>query len=206
MISLVIDTCTNNVVIGLLKDKKVIDQKSEINDKSLSTNFTVWVQELLNKNNLEPNDIDTIFVAIGPGSFTGIRVGVTFAKVLAWSLKKKVIPISSLELIASTSDVDVIVPLIDARRDYVFAGIYDKDLNSLMEDKYILLTDLLEELKKYNNIEFVSLDEFDFGVTKPKVDIEKVINKHFLDEGIIHHSLNPNYLKKTEAEEKLTGE
>lgn len=206
MISLVIDTCTNNVVIGLLKDKEIIDQKNEINDKSLSTNFIVWVQEILDKNNLKPNDIDTIFVAIGPGSFTGIRVGVTFAKVLAWSLKKKVVPISSLELIASSSNSEVIVPLIDARRDYVFAGIYDKNLNSLMEDRYILLTDLLEKLKDYNGIEYVSLDEFGFDVLKPTIDIKRVVNKHFLDEGINPHLLNPNYLKKTEAEEKLTGE
>lgn len=206
MISLVIDTCTNNVVIGLLKDKEILDQKNEINDKSLSTNFTVWVADLLNRNNLHPNDIDTIFVAVGPGSFTGIRVGVTFAKVLAWSLKKRVVPISSLELIASTSNYDVIVPLIDARRDYVFAGVYDKDLNQLMGDKYILLTDLLEKLKKYNNVQFISLDEFSFSTIKPNIDIKKVIDKHFLDEGVNPHSLNPNYLKKTEAEEKLIGE
>ncbi len=206
MISLVIDTCTNNVVIGLLKDKEIVDQKHEINDKSLSTNFTVWVKELLDRNNLKPNDIDTIFVAIGPGSFTGIRVGVTFAKVLAWSLKKKVVPISSLELIASTSNSEIIVPLIDARRNYVFAGIYDKELNSLMEDKYILLNDLLEELKKYDNVQFVSLDKFEFSTEEPNVNIRKVVNRHILDEGVNPHSLNPNYLKKTEAEEKLTGE
>lgn len=206
MISLLIDTCTNNVVIGLLKDKEVIDQRNEINDKTLSTNFMVWVQELLDKNHLHPRDIDTIFVAIGPGSFTGIRIGVTFAKVLAWSLNKKIVPISSLELIASTSNSEIIVPLIDARREYVFAGIYDKELNSLMKDSYILLTDLLEELKKYNNIQLVSLDEFDFNTIKPNVEIGKVVSKHFLDEGVNPHSLNPNYLKKTEAEEKLTGE
>lgn len=206
MISLVIDTCTNNVVIGLLKDKEIIDQKNEINDKSLSTNFAVWVKELLDKNNLQPEDINNIFVAIGPGSFTGIRVGVTFAKVLAWSLNIKVIPFSSLELIASTSDKDVIVPLIDARRDYVFAGVYDKELNSLMEDKYILLTDLQDELKKYQKVEYVSLDEFDFRTIKPSVDIKRVVNRHFLDEGVNPHSLNPNYLKRTEAEEKLSGE
>ena len=206
MISLVIDTCTNNVVIGLLKDKQIIDQRNDINDKSLSTNFTVWVKQLLDRNNLTPKDIDTIFVAVGPGSFTGIRVGVTFAKVLAWSLNIKVVPFSSLELIASTSENDVIVPLIDARRDYVFAGIYDKNLNSLMEDKYILLTDLQNELKKYENIEFISLDEFDFDTIKPNVDITKVVEKHFFDTGVNPHSLNPNYLKRTEAEEKLVGE
>lgn len=206
MISLLIDTCTNNVVIGLLKDKQIIDQRNDVNDKSLSTNFTVWVKQLLDRNNLKPKDIDTIFVAVGPGSFTGIRVGVTFAKVLAWSLNIKVIPFSSLELLASTSESDVIVPLIDARRDYVFAGIYDNNLNPLMEDKYILLTDLEEELKKYEDIEFISLDEFDFDTIKPDVDITKVVKKHFLDTGVNPHSLNPNYLKRTEAEEKLVGE
>ena len=103
MISLLIDTCTNNVVIGLLKDNTIIDQRNDINDKSLSTNFTVWVKELLDRNDLKSKDIKTIFVAIGPGSFTGIRVGVTFAKILSWSLNIKVIPFSSLELIASTS-------------------------------------------------------------------------------------------------------
>ena len=206
MISLLIDTCTNNIVIGLLKDKEIIDRRNDINDKSLSTNFTVWVKELLDRNNLKPKDINNIFIAIGPGSFTGIRVGVTFAKVLAWSLNIKVVPFSSLELLASTSDGDVIVPLIDARRDYVFAGIYDKNLNSLMEDRYILLTDLQKELKKYKNIEFISLDEFGFDTVKPNVDITKVIEKHFLDTGVKPHSLNPNYLKRTEAEEKLAGE
>lgn len=206
MISLLIDTCTNNVVIGLLRDNVVIDQKIEVNDKSLSTNFIPWVQELLDRNNLCPKDIDVIFVAVGPGSFTGIRVGVTFAKVMAWTLNKKVIPFSSLELLASTSDKEVVVPLIDARRDYVFAGIYDSELNLLMDDKYILLSDLTEELKKYEKVEFVSLDAFEFSTILPKVDVKKVYDKHVNDDGVNPHTLNPNYLKKTEAEEKLAGE
>ena len=206
MISLVIDTCTNNVVIGLLKNDLVIDRKIEINDKSLSTNFILWVQQLLDRNNLTPKDIDTIFVAIGPGSFTGIRVGVTFAKLMAWTLNKKVIPFSSLELIASTSESKVVVPLIDARRDYVFAGIYDNELNLLMEDKYVLLTELLEELDKYEKVEFISLDKFDFPTILPNVNLKKVYEKHINDEGVNPHILNPNYLKKTEAEEKNAGE
>lgn len=206
MISLLIDTCTNNVVIGLLKNGEVIDQQNEVNDKSLSTNFIPLVQELLSKNNLKPIDIDTIFVAVGPGSFTGIRVGLTFAKVMAWTLNKKVIPFSSLELIASTSDSNVIVPLIDARRDHVFAGIYDNNLKSLMADKYIALSELKEKLSNYKNVTFVSLDEFGFPTMLPNVDIKKVYDKHVNDEGVNPHTLNPNYLKKTEAEEKFAGE
>ena len=94
--------------------------------------------------------------------------------------------------------------MIDARRDYVFAGIYDNDLDSLMEDKYILISDLLDELKKYNNPIFVSLDNFEFDTINPDVNIEKVVMKHFNDEGVNPHTLNPNYLKKTEAEEKFS--
>ena len=99
MISLLVDTCTSHVVIGLLKENEIIDQRIELNDKDLSTNFVPLVEELLTKNSKKPTDIDTIFVAVGPGSFTGIRVGVTFAKVMAWSLNIKIIPFSSLEFV-----------------------------------------------------------------------------------------------------------
>ena len=203
MISLLIDTCTNNVVIGLFSDTKVIDQRIEVNDKTLSTNFVVWVQELLDRNNLKVKDIDTIYVAVGPGSFTGIRVGVTFAKVFAWALGKRVVPFSSLELLATSSDHEVIVPLIDARRGHVFAGIYDNNLNALMDDKYILMPQLLENINKYDKPVFVSLDEFGVGEIKPNVNIEKLLIKHINDAGVNPHSLNPNYLKQTEAEENL---
>ena len=206
MISLLIDTSTNYVVIGLLNETKIIDQKIVYNDKNLSTNFVPMVEELLTKNNKKPIDIDTIFVAIGPGSFTGIRVGVTFAKVMAWSLNIRVIPFSSLELIASSSSENVIVPLIDARRGYVFGGIYDQNLNCIMDDKYVSLDELLGRIKIYNNPTFISTDSFNFTTILPNVDISKVVSKHLNDEGVNPHNLNPNYLKKTEAEEKLNGE
>ena len=206
MISLVIDTCTNNVVIGLLNELDVIDQKVEFNDKNISTNFVPLIDELLKNNNIRPTDIGKIFVAIGPGSFTGIRVGVTFAKVMAWSLNIEVVPFSSLELMASTSSNNVIIPLIDARRGYVFGGIYDCNLNSLLPEEYILVDDLLKKASAYDNYIFVSFDNFDFVTKLPDVDIRKIVSKHFCDSGVNPHSLNPNYLKKTEAEEKLSGE
>ena len=66
---------------------------------------------------------------------------------MAWSLKKDVIPFSSLDLLATVdSNNDYIVPLIDARRGYVFAGIYDNHLICIMNDAYIKLDDLLEKI------------------------------------------------------------
>lgn len=206
MISLLIDTCTNNVVIGLLNGNEIIDQKVEFNDNNLSTNFVPMVDKLLKKNNIKPIDINKIFVSIGPGSFTGIRVGVTFAKVMAWSLNIEIIPFSSLELIASSSSEQIIVPLIDARRGYVFGGIYDQNLNVLLPDQYIPLENLVNQAKIYDNKEFVSLDSFEIPTVMPSVDIRKLVAKHSNDTGVNPHALNPNYLKKTEAEEKLNGE
>ena len=118
MISLFLDTCNKNIVIGLLEDNKLIDKTVYINDNNLSEKLLPSIKELLDKNNL-----NRIYVSVGPGSFTGIRIGLTVAKVMAWSLKIDIIPISSLEAIASTdSDYNYICPMIDARRGYVFAS------------------------------------------------------------------------------------
>ena len=99
---------------------------------------------MLKQNNLEPNDIDKIIVVNGPGSFTGIRVGVTIAKTYAYSLKKEIVTISSLEAMAISSKEDDIikVPLIDARRGYVYGAIYSKDNMPILKPQYISLETL----------------------------------------------------------------
>lgn len=203
MISLLIDTCTKNVCIALFKDKTLMDKVVYSNQIDLSSNFMVLINNIFTKNNVKIEDVDKFFVAVGPGSFTGIRIGVTCAKVMAWSLKKDVIPFSSLELLATVdSNNDYIVPLIDARRGYVFAGIYDNHLNCIMNDAYIKLDDLLEKIENDKSTTYVSLDNFDLETILPEYNVNKIIEKHFNDTSINPHSLNPNYLKKTEAEEK----
>jgi tRNA threonylcarbamoyladenosine biosynthesis protein TsaB len=160
----------------------------------MSVRLMPVIDEALKNTNISLNELDKIFVCHGPGSFTGIRIGLTFAKTLAWSLKIPVIPISTLELLASSSKS---IALINARRGYVFAGGYDDNLDNFYKDRYILLEDLPKD------IPLVSLDKFDISVSKPDINILKVIKKHENEKGINPHSLNPVYLKKTEAEEKL---
>lgn len=200
---LFINTSTKKLVISIIVDNEIKFSYIDDNNNDLSSRIMPIIDEAFKKTNLKPEDIDTIFVTNGPGSFTGIRIGLTIAKVMAWGLKIKVVPISSLELMASIdTDKDYIAPLIDARRDYVFAGLYDKNLNSIIEDKHILL-DEFKSLVKDKDLVYVSHDEFDFDVVNSSYDIIKVINKHVNDEGVNPHTLNPNYLKLTEAEEKL---
>lgn len=206
MIELFISTATTHVVVSLVKDNQIIYSYNDFNDKDLSSRIMPIIDDAFTKTNLKPIDVNTIYIVTGPGSFTGIRMGVTIAKVMAWSLKTKIIPISSLELLSATKfDTDYVVPLIDARRDYVYTAIYDKDLNIEMADQHIPLKELLDIVKD-KNVTFISEDKFDFETEKSLYDVLKVINKHRDSIGVNPHLVNPNYLKLTEAEENLNKE
>ena len=194
---LFIDTCTSNLIVSLIIDGNIVSCFNKKIENGMSNYLLKEIESQLNSNNIKASSIDAIFVSNGPGSFTGIRVGLTVAKVYAWSLNIKVIPVSSLEVLASTNTNNTNVSLIDARRGYVYRGIYDKYLNQVINDAYILYNK--EDYKNYN---IVSYDSFDNAIC-PNIDILKVIKKHENDEGINPHLLNPNYLKLTEAEEKL---
>ena len=175
-------------------------------NKKIDTDISVSIFSILDtmfkELNIMPKDIKKIFIANGPGSFTGTRIGVTIAKVYGYSLNVDLIPVSTLELLAGDVNKDYIVPVIDARRGFVYAGIYDKDLNKIADDRYISLDKLKEELEGKDYV-LVSCDDI-AGSIKPKIDLIKVINKHEKDIPVNAHGLNPNYLKKTEAEEKLS--
>lgn len=199
MRSLFINTSSFYMSLAILEDDKLLYKKEEEILVDMASKIIPEIELSFNNVSFGLEDIDKIFVVNGPGSFTGVRVGVTVAKTVAWALKKDVIPISSLELLATTPvETDNVISVIDARRGYVFAGVYDKDLNIVMPDKYILKDDLEEYL---DNGTMVSYDKLD-GVSMPSIDIVKIVEKHKNDDSINPHALKPNYLKLTEAEEK----
>lgn len=202
MKSLLINTSTKRLIIGIVEDDKVLYEYNDTNSNELSSKIMPIIDEVFTKTNLKPVDIDTIFVTNGPGSFTGIRIGLTIAKVMAWSLKIKVVPISSLELMSSGNyNSDYILPLMDARRDNVFGALYDRNLNPVIEDSFISYDEMINKANdKVKNYTIVS---HDLKFEEPKYDIVKIIKKHINDDGINPHRLNPNYLKMTEAEENL---
>ena len=202
MISLFLDSSDKKVIVALLSGGKLIDSIIEENDNHLSEKFLPMIERIIAKNQLQIDNIGAIYVINGPGSFTGVRVGVTTAKVMAWGLKKRIIPISELALLATTlTNKKYIVPYIDARRNAVYAGIYDKNLNSVMADAYISIDDLMKKIDHIEDVEFVSYYNNIEHTIEPNIDIEKIVQKHYNDEGINPHQVVPNYLKRTEAEE-----
>ena len=201
MISLFIDTALSYIRIALFKDNKLIDSINERCEKNMSALFDSKVEDLFKRNNLELTEVNKIYTVTGPGSFTGIRVGMTFSKVLAMALNQKITPISELQVLATTNTTKLKAPMIDARRGYVYAGVYDEDLNTLIEDKHILLEDFLNINE---DVEYISYDSFEhISTIKPDIDFEKIIEINKDKKQIDHEVLTPNYLKLTEAEENL---
>ena len=185
---LFIDTCSNCLIISTIINNKLDYFFIDKNNNDTSSK----VMKVLKEAVCDINTVDKIFVVNGPGSFTGIRVGVTIAKTIGFCLNIPIIKLSELELLATTkTDTKYNVSLIDARRGYVYAGIYDKDLNCYLEDQHVLLNDI-----KYPD-SYTVIDNYD------NIDLLKIIKKHEFDEPINPHDLKPNYLKRTEAEEKL---
>ena len=204
---LVIDTSTPVLFLSIVEEKKVLYNFCSKIGTDLSSEFMVIIKKAFKEVDLLPNDIDKVFVSYGPGSFTGIRIGLTFAKTFCFSLKKDLIPFSTLEAFASNCSENYTATLIDARRGYVFAGIYNSNLENVIKDQYIKIEDFMEKTKSFENLTFCSYDKFEgINTVNPKIDAIKIIDKHTNDIPMNPHKLKPMYLKNTEAEDKIKND
>lgn len=201
---LYIDTSSSYLYAGIVSDDKLLCEVKKEFGHSLSEEALPNIVKLFAEKKLAAKDIDKILVVNGPGSFTGIRIGITIAKVYAWSLNIPIATLSALEVMALSSSSEMVhVPIINARRGYVFVAIYDQANKEMLSPRHIKLEELLQELQKQKDYTFITNDEFEEieNIEKYNPDIEKVVN-HFKNiEPINPHGVNPNYLKLTEAEE-----
>ena len=203
---LYIVTSSSYLYSAIIENQKCIASVQEEYGQSLSEIALPKIVEMFDKNNLSPKDVDKIMVVNGPGSFTGIRIGITIAKVYAWSLQLPITTITSLEAMAISSKEEKIhVPMLNARRGYVYAAIYNKDMKVIHKPEHVKWEDLAKELESLKDYEIISNDEFDWEVEQtPYVpDFVSIITKYKDKEPINPHAVNPDYLKLTEAEEKL---
>lgn len=210
-----IDTSTKTTAIGLIEDGKVLAEYNLTGLISHSESVTDMIEEIFSKFNFNLDDIDLIAVGVGPGSFTGLRIGITIAKVMAFSLNKKVIGVSSL-VANAMSDYGTVATVVDARRGNVYASIIENksEIDILMEDKMMAFSDLREELKKYNEVIIAGIDGEKFI---PEVENARLsLNSNMSGANIAKlgllefekrgeddaFNLVPNYLKLSQAEKE----
>ena len=205
---LYIDTSSSYLYCGIVCDDKLISEVKEDLGQNLSRDAMPKIASMFEKSNMVPSDINKIIVVNGPGSFTGIRVGLTIAKVYAWSLNIPITTITSLEAMKeSCSFDDYIVSVIDARRDYSYAAIYNKD-EIILNPQHISNESLTSILNKLDNYIIVTNDNINLNGKKCSYDpdILSIVKKYVEKENINPHYVNPEYLKLTEAEEKKEKE
>ncbi len=204
MISLFLNTSVDFLSVAIVKDDVVLDSFYTKLNNDLSKITLSVIDDMLNRLSISKKDIERIVCVNGPGSFTGLRIGVTIAKVWAYSLNIDIVGVSSLYVLATGVEGDYIVPIIDARRGYVYAGIYDKNYNVVMKDCYISLEELSSRVSGLDSFVYVSSNGFN-GSIEYVPNVERIFKYLDMDNVSDSFSFVPNYLKRVEAEEKLNG-
>lgn len=204
---LYLDTTSNFLYTAVVENDNLVCEVKKRFDKDLSTMALTTMVSMLEEFQIKPTDINKIILVNGPGSFTGCRIGITIAKTFAWSLNIPISTISSLEAMAITNhDYDFYVPILDARRDYVFAGIYDKNNNQIMKNQYVKKS-VLETAINNMSDNFVFITNDDIEVNGSKIQYEpnilEIVLKYKDKIEVNPHGIDADYLKLTEAEEKL---
>lgn len=166
---LAIDTTSALGSIALLEDSEVLAEKSWQHEASHTSTLPVELQKLFQENKISLEDIDLFAVAQGPGSFTGIRIGLAFVKGLCLQSKKAAMGISTLEAMAIEAPEGWICPMIDARRDQIFAVLYQKKgevLETLIEEQAEFPEKFFQKIKSLSQIDFQKVIFFGSGAQK----------------------------------------
>ncbi|WP_443863130.1 tRNA (adenosine(37)-N6)-threonylcarbamoyltransferase complex dimerization subunit type 1 TsaB [Fusobacterium ulcerans] len=220
MLILAIDTATKIGSVALYEDKTGIIGEINLYVKVNHSNVIMKaVDSLFDLSGYTIKDVEKIAVTTGPGSFTGIRIGVAIAKGLAYSLKKPIIGINELDVLAETGEEreGLIVPLIDARKERVYYSQYkyenrklvrkeeykDGELRDILEklkgekvvfigDGAIVNQELIKEIMGEDNIVFSKVNSI------PRAAMAAQMALHHEDDNI--YTLEPFYLNKSQAE------
>ncbi len=138
-----IETSTTNCSVSISKNGRTITTKEDNNAKySHAESLHVFIEELLDNNSLSLQQLSGIIISKGPGSYTGLRIGVSTAKGLCYVLNIPLIAVNTLHSLAhriTTKSNCYIIPMLDARRMEVYTAVYDNDHNTIEETKALVL-------------------------------------------------------------------
>ncbi|SET77247.1 tRNA threonylcarbamoyladenosine biosynthesis protein TsaB [Oceanobacillus limi] len=223
MYILAIDTSNQVLGVAIMKNDELVGEVITNVAKNHSVRLMPAIDRLMNEVNMTPDQIEKIVVAKGPGSYTGVRIGLTTAKTLAWTLNIPIVGVSSLEVLAYQGRFfeSYICPFFDARRGLVFTGLYKWKENKLQlvgEECNMLFEEWLDTLvNKNEKVLFLSPDmNKHYEMIKAKLGDLAIIPENMYQiakpshlalagshyEAEDTHALAPNYLRLAEAEDK----
>lgn len=214
-----IDTASNICTVAILEDYECKEEITVNDARNHSEKIMPVIEEALNRTNLNLKDINLIVCDKGPGSFTGIRIGVGTVLAFEDSLNIPCIGVSSLESLAyNVKKKGIICSLIDAKNDNVYFGLFENDQNYQQLDDlaFLSIDEVISKIKIFDNITFVG----DGALAHQELLKNSTHNCSFCDKndlssyslGIaglykynrnIKNSLMPLYLRKSQAERAL---
>jgi len=154
MTVLAIDTSNYVLGVALANDSQMIGEFTTNLKKNHSVRAMPAIEHLMKECDVKPEQLTKVVVAKGPGSYTGVRIGVTIAKTIAWARNIPLVGVSSLEVLAANGQYfnGYICPVFDARRGQVYTGLYqyEQELKEIISDQNILLSDWLSQIKEMN--------------------------------------------------------
>ena len=208
---LAFDTSNQALSLAILEDEHLLAQTTLNVKKNHSITLMPAIDFLMNSLDLKPADLDRIVVAQGPGSYTGLRIAVATAKTLAHTLKIELVGVSSLLALVPEQVEGLVIPIMDARRNNVYAGFYQSG-QAVRSEAHLPLAEVLEIAGAANqSVTFVGettafTEQIEaalpLAAIQPTLPDAAAIGRIGLDlpaQSI--HDFVPNYLKRVEAEE-----
>ena len=198
---LFIDTSTSDVSIAIISDGKILSSINKTIPNAHSIYTVSFLDKVIKEAGLAPDDIETILVVTGPGSFTGVRIGVTIAKTYAYLKNINIVGVSSLKMMSLSCQHDYCLALINARNDNYYLGLYDKNSDEVIEEQFNTKEKVLELIEKYQPT-IVSNEDMMLGdivIKKQVLDIENITLYYQVKSSINPHLVVPNYLKLPQA-------
>ena len=207
---LAFDTSSKALSLAILEDKQVLAETTINIKKNHSITLMPAIDFLMASLDLTPKDLDRIVVAEGPGSYTGLRIAVATAKTLAHTLNIELIGMSSLLSLVPRQQEGLLVPLMDARRNNVYAGFYE-NAKPVMPEAHLSFAEVLEQVKDAEQVTFVGevgpfveqiqeqLPQANYQETLPNAANLALLAWDREADSL--HDFVPNYLKRVEAEE-----
>lgn len=208
---LAMDTSNKALSLALLHDKELLGQVTLNIKKNHSITLMPAIDFLMNSLDMKPTDLDRIAVAQGPGSYTGLRIAVATAKTLAHTLKIELVGVSSLLALVPEQAEGLVIPVMDARRNNVYAGFYQSG-QAVRPEAHLSLAEVLEIADAANQpVTFVGettafVEQIEAALPQaaiqPTLPDAAAIGRLGLElpaQSI--HDFVPNYLKRVEAEE-----
>ena len=207
---LAFDTSSKALSLAILEDKQVLAETTINIKKNHSITLMPAIDFLMESLDWTPKDLDRIVVAEGPGRYTGLRIAVATAKTLAHTLNIELIGMSSLLALVPRQQEGLVVPIMDARRNNVYAGFY-KNAKPVMPEAHQSFEEVLEKVKGASQVTFVGevgafVEQIQEHLprTNYKETLPNAANLALLawdKEADSLHDFVPNYLKRVEAEE-----